>query len=827
MGSLPAGDVVFAFVDVVGSTRAFQDDPDHYRAALRRVHAEVLGCAGRHDGVVVQTDGDGAFLAFGATDFAVAALVELQGLRSADDDPAALQLRAGAHRGHAVPVDGGYVALPVHVAARVAASAGAGQVIVSDAVAAAANDRASWHDFGERVLRDVAQPVRLWLAAGPRDEPRVPTPRRTNVAAAITSYVAGDALLAQLSDRMAAPGLVTLVGPGGLGKTRAATELALREVTRFAHGAWLVQLSALGPDEQVDRAVALALGVVAPDGDLRNAVLQHLRDQGPMLLVLDNCEHVLDSVAVFVAAALLGAPELRLLCTSRESIGLPEERVVRPTALATQSEAGQVSSAATLFRDRAASAGWVESEGDEAHIEEICVALDGLPLGIEIAASTAAVMPLSALAKSVQELGATARPLSRRGGDPRQRTLTELVGWSDQLLSTPERNALRILSALPGGFTVETAQAVLMHAADNAVDVAPDDVWGLTRRSLVDIDGPRLRMLHTIRSIAHGWLHEQPELVVAAQEALLAWAAAWCESTMSDAPADDLREQAMVELDNLLAALRVGVDLEIEQVGWVLARVAFIQMVSGLAGDLRAESVRILSWPARQTADSVRLRSTAVKVLNGLGVGSAAGLSPEGLIDIITAADATDDPVLQVQARLNVSTAFPLPAEADLARRLALEAREICQNHDIPRELAGLYANLGYIEHLDGRLQEALACYDEGIRLSRENGNADDAAINRLNKGEALLDLQRPAEALASIQEGLLHVTTQRTLRWIAMGLSGEAFLELGQPEEACAWLRDADAAESEILAKDPTLGYYADRFAAARERAGAESGEA
>jgi class 3 adenylate cyclase len=282
---LPSGRVTFAFTDVVGSTRAFAEHGDRYLAALEAVQTAVARCTESRGGVVVKTEGDGAFLAFPTAGSAVAALVEVQS--AAVDPDLGLRLRAGAHTDEAQPVGEDYLAFGVHVAARLSSAAGAGQLLVSEAVIADLDEPVGT-EIGAYELKDLPKPVTLWRLAGDDTPPRATPKRRTNVAVPRTNFVGRRTEVLDLRRRLQVPALVTVVGPGGAGKTRLVSELAIQLAESYPGGAWIVELAPVSEPATVPdtlRATFAAQG--APE-----AIVGSL---GAALVVLDNCEHVVEA----------------------------------------------------------------------------------------------------------------------------------------------------------------------------------------------------------------------------------------------------------------------------------------------------------------------------------------------------------------------------------------------------------------------------------------------------------------------------------------------------------------------------------------------------
>jgi class 3 adenylate cyclase len=328
MRDLPSGLVTFCFVDVEGSTRAFRSDPQRYPAALA-AHHELVGRAfAALGGVIVETEGDGLFAAFGDVAAALAGCLEAQLAIAAYSWPPGLSLRSrmGLHADQAVPVGDGYVCLGVHQAARVAAAAHGGQLLCSAAVAGAAEQalppEAVLAELGLYRLKDFDQPAALFelrhpRLAGPFPPPRSPRVVAGNLRLSRTSFVGRDAEVGELRALVAGTRCVTILGPGGVGKTRLAYRLAGELTDSFAQGAWVVELDAVADAALVADAVARTLPLPPfAGGGPAESVLGFLTTRN-LLLVLDNCEHVLAGAAELVDRVLDVAPAVTVVATSR------------------------------------------------------------------------------------------------------------------------------------------------------------------------------------------------------------------------------------------------------------------------------------------------------------------------------------------------------------------------------------------------------------------------------------------------------------------------------------------------------------------------------
>jgi predicted ATPase/class 3 adenylate cyclase len=552
-GQLPSGTITFLFTDLVDSTLLWEQQPDAMRNAVS-LHDRILGEAvSRHGGVVLKFQGDGLMAVFDDADAAVRAAVDGQrDLRDATS-PVALGVRMGLSTGFARERDGDYHGPVVNRAARIAAAAHPGQIVVAPTTAVLV-EAVALRDLGEYRLKGLP-PMRLAqvLADGiAADFPPLAVPRVGFDLAPATSFVGRVRELESIPELVSSHPVVTLTGAGGCGKTRLALEVARAMAGQFADGIRLADLSAV-TDENVAGAVARVLGLVDDDGATPplERVATHLRDR-PMLCILDNCEHLLEACAELAETVIAHAGESRVIATSREPLGVPGEQVVLVPSLDTRTEAVE------LFAARAAEAraGFAINASDLDTVTEICARLDGIPLAIELAAAQVSRL---APAQLLEHL--TGRFDVLTGGRrrvPRHQTLVATLDWSHDLLDEAERVSLRRLAVFPSTFSAQAAEAV---AGSDAMTLG-----SLVTKSLVQVvdDGERFRyrLLETVRTYAH-------EKLVAASEAdeLRARHARWLVDLLESVPlierwfGDDV---GFCDLHDVRAALewstRVGAD---------------------------------------------------------------------------------------------------------------------------------------------------------------------------------------------------------------------------------------------------------------------------
>lgn len=490
---LPSGMVTFVFTDIEASSRLLRQlDGDDAVYVFER-HDELLRQSwSAHGGVEVNTEGDSFFVAFRSAADAVAACVDAQSRLAAEPWPSdvVVRVRMGAHCGLAAPRRDNYVSLAVHQAARVMAAAHGGQILISPAVADLVSPTHAFaiSSIGHYRVRDFDDACELYRvdAAGlvPNDRPIRATPAmRHNLVPVATSFVGRETDLVAINGLLGSGQLVTLVGPGGVGKTRLANEVGSVVADAWPDGVWMVELADVLDGELICEAVVRALGASSSAHGAKHDLHAHLRD-AQALLILDNAEHQLDATARLVQDLMAQCPNVAILVTSRETLGLGGEQPFRVQPLTAPD---QVRFAIELFIDRARSAAPELSlrPTDEPTIAAICERLDGLPLAIEIAAARVRVMQLDEILSGLDNRFRLLRSRDRTLPE-RQRTMEGLLSWSYRLLDTREQAAFRRLAVFGSDFCTDAAIAAV--ANEVPPDEVPELVWALSEKSLVMID---------------------------------------------------------------------------------------------------------------------------------------------------------------------------------------------------------------------------------------------------------------------------------------------------------------------------------------------------
>jgi predicted ATPase/class 3 adenylate cyclase len=519
---LPTGTVTFLFTDLESSTRLWEEQPEAMRAALAR-HDELLREAVEaRGGTVIKGMGDGVHAVFALAGDAVDAAVSAQLTLGATswDATGPLRVRMGLHTGSAEFREGDYFGLVLNRTARLMAIGHGGQVLVSSATAELLRDGLGdemWLiDLGVHRLRDLSRPERVFQLTA-RDLPIEFPPLRSldafpgNLPVQLTSFVGRDDDMARVAKALDEARLVTLTGVGGVGKTRLAIQVGAELLPRFPHGVWLCELAATNDPDLLGQVLVAALGVQPrPGRSLAESVCDYLSGR-QALIILDNCEHLLDAAAGIAQGILLAAPGVRVLATSREPLGVAGERVLGVPSLRVASEPSLAAIAACeavqLFMERAeATRPGLELDATNAdEIVEICRRLDAIPLAIELAAARLTSMSPGEIAGLLDE---RFRLLTggRRRGVERHHTLRATVEWSYALLGERERTIFDRLGIFAGSFDADAATAVAGDDELAAWDVrdALDDL--VAKSMIVRDDGTdasaRFRLLETLRQYA-------------------------------------------------------------------------------------------------------------------------------------------------------------------------------------------------------------------------------------------------------------------------------------------------------------------------------------
>jgi predicted ATPase/class 3 adenylate cyclase len=839
--------LTFLFTDIEGSTAMLRRLGGAYAEVLAGHHGIIRSSLAAHHGREVDTQGDAFFAVFPAPSACVAAAVEMQRAFAAHRWPAdyPVRVRMGIHSGEVAQTGVGLVGLEVHRAARIAAVAHGGQIAVSAATAALLSDSlpagASLRDLGLHRLKDLGRPERIFqlnadglpTAFPPLaslDNPKL----RNNLPAQVSSFIGRDASLAEVRRLITGSRLVTLTGAGGAGKTRLGLQAAAGLLDGTGDGVWFVDLAPLQDGELAAAATASVLGIREDAGrPLTETLLEGVGDRS-LLVLLDNCEHLIDACAKLADALLRGCPNIVLLATSREPLGVDGEHVYRVPSMVTPAEGDDVDAirsaeAVRLFADRAGQQGaglsWDPQAAEVAG--RICRRLDGIPLAIELAAARLRVMSVTELDARLDQRFSILTGGSR-AALPRQQTLLAMVDWSWELLTPSERHVLAGLSVFAGGFDLAAAEAVTGGGIVLAGEVL-GHLGALVDKNLVHFDdtgtGPvRYRLLETVREYAMRRL-EWPDRA-AADEVAAAHQDHYLALAQAAAPRLVARDQAEwldrldLELDNLRAAIAFSLRLADAAAGIGLAAsLRIFWKARGHASEGVDALQALLALPGAQGATVLRataLASAAYLLEQTGGYATAAEYCDEALAiaraagDDRLAADAATIRAFVLVRRGQQAAALPLIAETlNLARRLgdphltarllsvrsyavgfegdsqaaaadAAESLQLFRQAGDRREVGTMLGNLGYAELSLGELDRARGHLHESLDIARELDDSYGVVYETFNLGLAEYLNGSPGPAAALFAEsfdlaGLVRMNagTAYALMGLAMAASG------------------------------------------------------
>jgi predicted ATPase/class 3 adenylate cyclase len=775
MAILPQGTVTFLFTDIEGSTRLVQELGPRYRDVLER-HQAVLRDAFAA-GAEVGTEGDSFFVAFASAADAVAAAVD--GQRALADEPwpdgHRVRVRMGLHTGQAHLGADGYVGVDVHRAARIAAAGYGGQVLLSESTRSLVSrdlpDGATIRDLGLHRLKDLAVPERIFQLAVSGMDADFPALRtvdgiRTNLPAQLTSFVGRERELGELQALARAHRLVTVIGTGGTGKTRLMLQATADLVGEHQDGVWLVELAPISDPELIVQAVARGLGIrEEPGRPVIETVRDYLRTKS-MVVLLDNCEHLIGSVAELAEQLLATSPGVSLIATSREALGVTGEHVYQVPSLGLPDGAGEpgehgaedllladvlASEAVRLFVDRATAVlpSFALTPADAPAVVEICRRLDGIPLAIELAAART---PLLSVQEIALRLGDRFRLLTggRRTALPRQQTLQALIDWSWDLLTDGERRLLGRLSVFSGGCTLEAATEVGRAAdeappgEDGSLDTL-DTIGRLVGRSLVVADrggSTRYHLLETIRQYARDRLVAANEssairgrhlafFLALAEEAepaltgpdMVAWLA------KLDADADNLRAAIDWAFDeDPVSAMRLCVALSLYWRSRSLAEgLDTLRRAAAIAGSLSSPEAGREHAPL-----ATRVLAAAA---NASWMAGSASVGLRWAQESLRMARQSDDARTLVEALMAMSMTTVFTGEFEGVIEWADESVDIAEELGAWAYIAFVEAGLSQWEVERGDHGAAAARLAEATKAADRSGNQEAIAFTALSRG--------------------------------------------------------------------------------------------
>ena len=788
MSRLPTGTVTFLFTDIEGSTRLWETHPDAMHSALTRHDALLRFAAEQNHGCIVKTTGDGIHAVFATAPQALRAALDAQCALRAEPESLTgpLRVRMGLHTGSAELRDGDYYGSVLNRAARLMAAGHGGQVLLSGVTQELVRDHlpdgARLRDLGIHPLKDLGRPEQIFQLlhpALPADFPPLRSLQNpallNNLPQQPTSFIGREMQVAEVKALLAKTRLLTLTGAGGAGKTRLSLQAAADLLDGDGDGVWLAELAPLSDPALVPQAVADVLGIKEQAGQpMARTVVDTLKTRR-LLLILDNCEHLVDACASLAAGLLRSCPGVHILASSREPLHVAGEQTYRvpslalpdlskPQTIAALSEVEAV----RLFAERAQAVqpAFLLSDANARVVAQVCVRLDGIPLAIELAATRVRSL-------SVEEINARLdhrfRLLSGGGRTvlPRQQTLRALIDWSYDLLTDLEKTTLRRLSVFAGGWTLPAAEGVCSGGDIDASDVL-DLLTGLVDKSLVvygeqaEGAGDRYRLLETIRQYAHERLEENKEAEAVCSRAS-AWFLGFAEEAELHAKGPEQKawlDRLDTEHDNLRASL-----------SW------FQQEAEGVESGLRLAGALWHFWWIRGHYSEGRLRS-------GRALARREETKPEGAEPEGTEPERVSEKRIAIAAAKALGGAAHLASEqgdSSAARVMYEESVTIQRQTGDYSTIGWALTGLGRMALIEGDLARARALCEEGMAFRRQAEDLWGIAHSLICLGFLTISEGGLAGAEALFREAL---TLQRQIGerigggWAVTGLAGVALCQ-------------------------------------------------
>lgn len=826
MREFPTGILTLLFTDIEGSTRLLQQLGDRYADVLKECRRLLRVAFQQGHGYEVDTQGDAFFVVFERAADAISSAIELQRALFAAGwpDQVHVRVRVGIHTGEPRPVEEGYIGLDVHHAARIMSAAHGGQTLLSqvthDLVAGELSDGITVRDLGAYRLKDIAGLSHLFQLVVPGLPADFPPPATTsaqrtfyNVPSPSTSFVGREKEVAALSDLLGQPDvrLLTLLGTGGVGKTRLALQVAAKIAPRFAGGVCFVSLDQLSDPEGVVPAIAGALGVSSGqegrDAPLIEQVQAALRD-APFLLILDNFEQVIAARRA-VVTLLAGCPQLKVVITSRELLRVQAEYLFEvpplplpdPEALR---DVGKLShyAAIALFeqRARAVAAQFRLADANAGAVAGICARLDGIPLAIELAAARMRHFSAPAVLAQLGQ-GLSALRGTMQDAPARQHTLYETIAWSYHLLEPAEQRVFRRLSVFAGGATLEAASQVCAEANEAGEQVVElmELLTALVDKSMAqrrgeDENDTRYWLLQTLSEYGLERLIEAEELE-STRAAHAAFYLSWVERIVPFlSGAEQIRwlDQLDREYENVRAALEwltAGTEEESERIeqalrlcvtlasywerrGYFKEGMTFIERAlpksRGVTPSIRAQALHNAGFLALLQDDSERaqafLRESQALFRES---GERAGMAN----------------ILRLQGNLALAK-----DRYKIARRLLEEAMAIYREREDTRRAASTRSALAQIAMVQCDFTRARTLLEENLAVYSASGGQDGMAytlcLQALSLFLARSDL---AEARKRAEQSLAMFKALGNRRFVAYAsnLLGKILLARGEEERA------------------------------------------
>jgi predicted ATPase/class 3 adenylate cyclase len=830
MPSLPVGIVTFLFTDIEGSTKIWEEYPVNMQEALRQ-HDEILSTIFfEHGGVVVKQrgEGDSFFVVFSIPSDAVraACLVQEKLAKTEWPVPQSLRVRMALHSGEAEFRDGDYYGTTVNRCARLRAIAHGGQVVLSEVTAQLANgnlpSEITLLDLGSHRLKDLSTPEQVFQLIYPGLTEGFPPlrslhSRQHNLPVQATSFIGRESELKELHTRLRQTRLLSLLGPGGTGKTRLSLQLAAESAEDFPDGVWLAELAPLQDHGLLYQTVASIFGIKEQNHlSLQEVLTNHLQSK-QMCLVLDNCEHLIEQCAMLAANVIQKCPGVKMVVTSREPLNITGETIWRVPSLLLPNPDDHLSiehllkyEAVRLFVDRALSVqhSFTVSAQNASAIADICHRLDGIPLALELAAARVKSLTVEQIA---QRLSESFRLLI--GGDrtklPRQQTLRALIDWSYDLLNESERIMWRRLSVFAGSIRLEAAEAICSGEGVDEFEVI-DLLSQLVDKSLViseEREGEvRYRLLTTIRQHGQEKLNEAGERDIVLEKHC-DYYLAFIEKTAAGLRSPHMQAATVQEWAREIDNLRIAMDwsqqlatinpLFVDKAGRLISASPFFWPILGL---VREGYTRLQVWLALPNCSAqTYIRAGVLLVAGNFSADTDLKQANLYIQESIEIARKLGDSRTLAKGLSFMGYAYNLTGQFQEAIEFMDEAYAILQEAKLDWETTELLRLKGFVLLKKQDLAGVKATAEQNLKLCRQLGNThEEAATLRTFGILAVLDRQ-VFEAKRYFQESLAITCELGDKQCTHHGLGGISLVaEVCNEKELAAWLGGAFESFSE-----------------------------
>jgi predicted ATPase/class 3 adenylate cyclase len=768
--SLPTGTVTLLFTDIEGSTQHWEEQRAAMGEALRKHDELIRSAIEANGGHVFKTVGDAFYAVFARPSDAVAAAAAAQRSITAQDWSAVgkLAVRIALHSGNTEERGGDYFGPPVNRAARLLAVAHGGQVVISGATAQLLRgvmpEQSELRDLGEHRLKDLVEPEHVWQLTAPGLTETFPPLRSleslpNNLPQQVTPLIGREDVLAEVEPLVLEHRLVSLVGTGGIGKTRVALQVGADLLDGSGDGVWLVEVATLSDPASVVNTIASTFGLrEQAERSMLDVLLQYLRPRH-LLLILDTCEHLIEEMARVADAISRAAPQVRLLATSREPLRIAAEHVYRLPSLAVPPESSPTAEealrygAVALFAERATASDAKFKLTDETApiVAEICRRLDGIALAIELAAARVKVLAPRELAQKLDERFRVLTGGSRTAL-PRQQTMRALIDWSYDLLSEQEQRLFRRVAIFAGGWTLEATEAVTTDETLDALDIV-DLMSSLVEKSLVIAEAEegrtRYRLLESTRAFAAEKLEQSGE-----RDTLARWYAHWAADLADRAGGATLTEptsrvlaEYVPELENARSAIHWALSHD-EVVLAARIAVGFYRLYRylGMWADLRSWLDAVL---ARLDVDAQpALAAQAWTALSSVVFGSRRTEAAQRGVEL---SEGCNDAAVTALSLAWLASALSQTAGRYEEAQAAIDrALQLSQEHELTRSLVHVIAlnYAGTIAGHRGQLEEARQAHGAALALTTALGNEFTETGIRINMAELEFRFGDTARAL-------------------------------------------------------------------------------